>query len=239
MALNLETLADPAALALRGLELLEQHGADSLRERGRFVVSLAGGSTPKAVYRLWGERSVLDWPAVALYFGDERCVPPEHPESNAGMVEASLLSGLASRPAVHRMRGEHDDPEEAAREYGAALTEHFGGGGSLDLALLGIGGDGHTASLFPGREALGEQTRLCVATLAPDGESRRITLTAPALRAARHIVFMAAGADKADILRQVVRGPVDSTRLPSQLFFRDETLAVTLLRDAAAAAGLA
>ena len=129
-------------------------------------------------------------------------------------------------------------PARAAASYQNALNGLNAGQGGIDMALLGIGGDGHTASLFPGAEALDESERLCVATMAPDGTTRRITLTAPALSAARRIVFMAAGPDKAEIIRTVVQGPVQPRQFPSQMLLRDEALQVTLLVDEAAAAKL-
>lgn len=238
MTLTLEVLPDPERLAGRAVEILEALGAEKMGGPGRFVVSLAGGSTPKAAYRLWGERSRLDWRRVRLLYGDERCVAPDHPDSNAGMVEAALLAGLDPAPEVFRMRGEDAEPAAAARDYGRQLKAMLDGGDAIDLAVLGIGGDGHTASLFPGREAVAERHHLCVETVAPDGKTNRITLTLPALRQAKRILFLAAGAGKADILQKVVKGPFAPESLPSQFLLRDETLAVTLLADEAAAAKL-
>jgi len=238
MSLKIEKVRDAAELAERAVAFLDGYGAQCLAGRGRFVLSLAGGSTPKAIYKRWGEASTLDWARVHLPFGDERCVPPDHPDSNAGMVSESLLKRLSTQPAVYRMAGEDPAPARAAAAYAntlKAVTEREGG---VDLALLGIGGDGHTASLFPGAEAVDEQSRLCVATTAPDGETRRITLTAPALRAARRIMFMAVGADKAEIIHTVVEGEVTPRKYPSQLILRDDALDVTLLVDEAAGAKL-
>ncbi len=235
MTLKVETARDSAELAARAAERLDTLGGDCIARQGRFVVSLAGGSTPKALYRLWGERSRLDWTKVHLLFGDERCVPPDHPDSNAGMVEAALLGQLKARPQVHRMLGEDPDPHRAARQYEQELHDLLGGEGAIDLALLGIGGDGHTASLFPGAEALGERERTCVATLAPDGETRRITLTVPALARAREIWFLAAGTGTAGIVQRVLEGPLEREKYPSQFLLRDESLTVTLLLDEAAA----
>lgn len=239
MTLTVERLPGAAQLAERAVELLEGWGAESLAERGMFHVVLSGGSTPRATYRVWGQRSRLDWGRVHLWFGDERCVPPQHPDSNAGMVEAELVADLPLPPRMLRMRGEDPDPENAAREYGRALKTHFDAGGALDVALQGIGGDGHTASLFPGQEAVRETHHLCVATLAPGGNSKRITLTPPAIKRARYLLFLAAGPDKAEIVRTVVEGTPEPVKYPAQLFLRDETLSVTLLVDEAAARLLA
>lgn len=243
VSLQIETLPDAAAVAGRAVAVLDGYGAECLAERGQFVVSLAGGSTPKAIYKLWGEASTLDWARLSLVYGDERCVPPDHADSNAGMVAASLLEQLTGRglqlPTVYRMAGEDVAPARAAAAYENALKELNASKGGIDLALLGIGGDGHTASLFPGAAALDEKERLCVATTAPDGKTRRITLTAPALKAARRIMFMAAGPDKAEIIQTVVQGPVTPRQYPSQMLLRDDALEVTLLLDEAAAAKLA
>ena len=238
MSLNIETMSDAAAVAGRAVAILDGYGAECLAGRGQFVISLAGGSTPKAIYDRWGKASNLDWARLTLVYGDERCVPPDHPDSNAGMVAGSLLHQLSVQPTVHRMAGEDEDAERAAAAYEDTLKGVNAQQGGIDLALLGIGGDGHTASLFPGAAALEEQERLCVATMAPDGKTRRITLTGPALRAARRIMFMAAGPDKAEIIKTVVQGPVTPREYPSQLLLRDETLEVTLLVDEAAAAKL-
>jgi 6-phosphogluconolactonase len=217
---------------------IETLAAECVRERGRFVLSLAGGNTPKAIYRRWGETSRLDWSKAVLLYGDERCVPPHHPDSNHGMVEASLLTQLAERPTVYRMAGEEPEPERAARAYEETLRTELGAEGAIDLALLGIGADGHTASLFPGAAVLGERERLCVTTPAPDGKVQRLTLTVPVLKKARRILFLAAGGDKAEMLQKLMKGPVNETACPAQFFIRDEALDVTLMLDEPAAAEL-
>ena len=214
-------------------------GVRRQQEQGRFFVSLAGGNTPKDVNHLWSGRSVLDWKNVVLLFGDERCVPPDHPDSNYGMTEQTLLRNLPEHPTVHRMHGENPDPENAALDYEKVIRTSLGSEGRLDLAILGLGPDGHTASLFPGAEILSETGKLCGATPAPDGKMQRLTLTVPVLKKARQIIFLAAGADKAEVVNRIVKGPLAERELPAQLFIRDEALQVTLLLDEAAAAGLA
>ena len=238
MTLHFEIAADAAALAEKAAALLDEFAAQCVAERGRFLLALAGGSTPKVLYRLWGERGKVDWSRVHLLFGDERCVPPDHPDSNARMVEESLLARLAVRPTIHRMAGEDADPDRAARAYEATLRSLLGNDGRMDMALLGIGSDGHTASLFPGSSALKERERLCVAGPGPDGKSRRLTLTVPALKGARRLMFLAAGPGKAEILHAVAEGPEEPERLPSQFFIRDGALEVTLALDEAAAGRL-
>lgn len=176
----------------------------AVHERGRFLLALCGGSTPEYLYRLLagpGYDDLIDWPRTHLLWGDERCVGPDDPRSNYGLVRRC---GLLRRRlgGVHRMEGERD-PEEAAAGYEARLRALAGQGEPLrlDTALLGLGADGHTASLFPGTPAPAEGERLVVAT-AEHGEVRRLTLTASALGAARRLLFLVTG-DKAEVVASV------------------------------------
>lgn len=237
MSLETAIHADAESAAEAAVDRLEEWGRAALEERGRWVLSLAGGRTPEAVYRRWGEVTTLAWRDIALLYGDERCVPPHHPDSNHGMVAGALLARLAVPPRVYPMAGEHADPERAARDYEAVLEEVLGPDGAIDIALLGIGTDGHTASLFPGSPALGESSRRCVATRAPDGRPR-LTLTLAELRRARRRVFLAVGEGKREILRRVVLGDADPVRYPAQALLRDETLETHLICDREAGAGL-
>jgi 6-phosphogluconolactonase len=167
------------------------------------TVALAGGSTPRALYELLASddyRDRSDWHDLEVYFGDERAVPPDHPDSNYGMADRALLSHVPlAEDAVHRIEGEADPLEAAAERYAMALPDH------LDLVLLGMGPDGHTASLFPGQEALEERNRRVMATTAADG-TPRITLTYPAIDAARHVVFLVTGESKREALDAIRRG---------------------------------
>lgn len=192
-------------------------------------VSLAGGRTPALAYGLLAARAGIDWTRVRLWFGDERCVPPDDPESNYRLVAETLL-GPAAVPAesVRRIRGE-DDPDAAAAAYAGAID-----GVVLDLALLGLGEDGHTASLFPGSPALDERVRLAVAVTASKPPPRRITLTYPVFEAARSVLILATGAGKADAVAAVMRGP--DPRVPASLLPADRT---EILADPAAAARVA
>jgi len=239
MTLYISVSPDAAVLAERSVDVLEVLGGKAIEQYGRFLLSLAGGSTPRAVYALWAERTRLDWSKVVLIFGDERCVPPEHEQSNYHMVAGSLLAGLPQQPQLLRMEGEAADPVQAARNYDYALRELLGPGGFLHVALLGIGADGHTASLFPGQPAVREGTAWCVATESPDAQMRRITLTVPCLRNTRKLMFLAAGPEKAGIVHDVLEGPLDPESRPSQFFLRDERLNVNLLLDESAATQLA
>jgi 6-phosphogluconolactonase len=165
-------------------------------------VSLAGGTTPRRAYELFAARGGVDWAAMDVWFGDERCVGPTDPDSNYRMAAESLLAAAPIPPErVHRIRGE-DDPDAAAAAYAAEIA-----GVVLDLALLGLGEDGHTASLFPGGTALAERERLAVAVTASKPPARRITLTLPVFEVARAVVVLAPGAGKADAVAAVMRGP--------------------------------
>lgn len=195
-------------------ERVVRYAAEAIARRGRFDWALAGGSTPERLYRLLASAEYatrLDARHVHLFFGDERCVPPSHPDSNYRMVANSLLDGLPVPPEqVHRMPAELP-PEEAARRHEAELERHFGlcvGAGlpSFDLVLLGMGSDGHTASLFPGSPALAESRRWVVADSVPALRTTRLSLTLPVLNAAARVLFLVAGEDKAERLREVLTG---------------------------------
>jgi len=186
-----------------------------LRESGRCTVALAGGGTPRPVYERLARdprARALRWKDVDIYFGDERAVPPADPESNYGMVVSVLLAtDPISAARVHRLEAERPDRDAAAREYGAALPDR------LDLLLLGMGADGHTASLFPGSPALEERTRRVVAVTGPKPPVARLTITPPVIAAARRVAVLVAGAGKAATVARAVEGPARPTDLPVQL----------------------
>lgn len=238
MTLHRDIFADQAALAEALATRLDAWGAQAQQGQGRFRLSVAGGNTPRALYPAWASRSRLDWERVDLLFGDERCVPPQHRDSNYRMVREALLEQAPVPPRVWRMPGEQRDPATAAAAYEATLHALLGADGQIDVALLGMGSDGHTASLFPHAAALAEQTRWCVATPAPDGRTMRLTLTYPLLCRARRLVFLVSGADKAATLARVVQGPADAQTLPAQRLLREAAGDVHLLLDEAAAIGL-
>ncbi len=174
-------------------------------------IALSGGSTPKALYALIADRvdkgraRGIDWARVHLFFGDERCVPPDHPDSNYRMVKQSLLiHGLTA--AVHRVAGELK-PEEAAARYEEELREEFGDGvPRFDLIILGLGPDGHTASLFPGSAALNDRTRWVAANYVEKFKSWRITFTYQVLNSAIEDLFLVAGGEKAEAVGQIFKG---------------------------------
>jgi 6-phosphogluconolactonase len=227
---ELMIVADLDALAAAAVPRLRRAAAAAVARHGRFRLALAGGSTPRALYRaLAAAPGAVDWTRADVFFGDERAVPPDHPDSNYRMAQETLLGAVAVPPAnVHRMRGEAPDLDAAARDYEPAVRA------GLDLVLLGMGADGHTASLFPGTTALDQQARLCVAVDVPQLATRRLTLTYPALLAAGEVLFLVAGADKAAALRDVLAGPERPRERPAQVVAR-RAHAVTVLCDRAAA----
>ncbi|MDD5200544.1 MAG: 6-phosphogluconolactonase [Terrimicrobiaceae bacterium] len=189
--------------------LIESGAHEAIAARGTFSLSLSGGNTPKPVYEAFARRPV-DWSRVVITFGDERCVPPDDAQSNYLMARRTLLDAVPIPPEnVLRMRGEIA-PAEAAREYEAGLRARAEGGVFRhDLILLGMGPDGHTASLFPGTPALTERERLVVENYVPKMEMWRVTFTYPLLDAARHVCFLVNSAGKDDVLNEVFGGTSD------------------------------
>lgn len=214
--------------------------------KDRFTVALAGGSTPKGMYALLASdayRNRIDWQKVHVFFGDERCVPPENEFSNFRMANASLLMHVpVPKRQIYRIRGEIA-PHMAAAEYEGAMLRVFGASDAapfprFDLILLGMGPDGHTASLFPGSPALKEKKRWVVENDVQKFKDtptpwQRVTMTYPVLNAASQVLFMVAGADKADSLYEVLHGQPNSDLYPSQAVKPAGKL--TWLVDAAAA----
>jgi 6-phosphogluconolactonase len=232
-----------AAAAARGIAITL---ATALGARGKATLALSGGETPRLAYRLLAQppyRDEIDWARIALFFGDERCVPPENKESNFHMVETTLLASLPTRPLINRILGELP-PEEAARSYEATLRLGVGAQPVFDLMLLGLGKDGHTASLFPGSPALAEERRLAVATDGPGAAEtgprvRRVTLTLPVINAARNVLFLVAGAEKAQMLARVTAeqaGGTSDVLLPAARVRPRHGRVLWLVDDAAARA---
>lgn len=208
-------LPDPAAVAEAAADRLVTAAQAAIDERGVFQVALSGGSTPKRVYPLLLEprrRDAVDWSGVEFFWGDERSVPPDHPESNFGVAYQMLIAQLPNvRPErVHRMPAEAPDMDGAALSYESELRLAFGSRGNeppaFDLIWLGMGPDGHTASLFPDTDALAEADRWVVANRVEAQDTWRMTLTYPVLNAARQVLFVVTGADKADALRAIRAG---------------------------------
>ncbi len=191
----------------------------AIQLNGRFTVALSGGSTPKALYSLLATKGGIAWDKICFFWGDERHVPPDHPDSNYRMAEEALLGKVPVRPQnLFRIQGEEKDANRAAMKYEQTLRDFFhlspGEFPRFDLVLLGVGPDGHTASLFPGTAALNETERLVVANWVPKFNTYRLTFTFPVLNAAACVIFLASGPDKAAILHEVLEN--SAADLPSQ-----------------------
>ena len=202
----------PSELARPAADWLELEMNRAIAGRGACSVCLAGGRTPEPVYRDLSLASSIDWTRVDVFFGDERAVPPDHPESNYLMVHRVLLS-RAPVPAgqVHRMEAERGDREAAAREYERLLPPR------LDILMLGMGSDGHIASLFPSAAALDERQRLVVPVIGAKAPVERLTVTPLVIEAARRVAVMATGEDKAAMVARAIEGPLALKEVPAQL----------------------
>lgn len=191
----------------------------TLETRPECHLVLTGGNTPRGVYsQLAGfSRNLIEWQRVHLYWGDERMVPPEHVDSNYRMAKETLLEHIdIPRENIHRIRGEIN-PAAAAVEYAALLKEKFHHEPRFDLMLLGVGKDGHTASLFPGTKAVVEKKKLVAEVFVRKLDSWRVTLTLPVINNARQIMFLVAGKSKAEILKKIIRAEPPTTDLPASL----------------------
>lgn len=232
---SIRVLPDETALHRSGAERFVALGAEAIAARGAFHVALAGGSTPQGLYTLLATPEFaprLDWSRVHLYFGDERAVPPQHEQSNYRMVRESLLDHLPTAPAgVHRIAGE-ESPQQAAADYTRVLDQTLPREG-FDLVLLGMGPDGHIASLFPGSDALTRHKPAALAVFVPKLDCWRITLTFPAINKARHILMLVSGSRKADVVRHVLRNIGHAMPLPVELL-RPRGTMEWLLDEAAA-----
>jgi len=239
---HVRVFADAAEVARAAAGRFAELAARSVAERGAFSVALAGGNTPRSVYELLAGSEFsekIDWPSVHVFFGDERAVPPDDAESNYRMASEALLSRVRVPPAnVHRMKGEGDAAANA-RLYEDELRAFFGDAAwpRFDLVMLGMGDDGHTASLFPSTAALEERRAWVAANWVEKLGAWRVTLTAPAVNAARNVLFLVTGAGKAARLREVLRARRDPARLPSQLISPADG-ALEWFADRAAAADL-
>lgn len=240
---ELRVLPGPAEVAaVAAAEVLARAG-EAVAARGAFALALSGGSTPRALYALLADRhgpfaARIPWERTQVFFGDERHVPPDHPDSNFRMVREALLAHVPV-PAenVHRIRGELPDADGAAAAYERELRAALGEPPALDLVLLGLGEDGHTASLFPGSPALRERERWVVAPWVARLGTRRITLTLPALETARQVLFLVTGAAKSAALRRALREPAGAEPVPASRV-RPRGGRLLWLADRAAAASL-
>ena len=241
--MSIEVLPDAEALALRAADVFAMAAQAAAAARGRFAAALSGGETPRALYRNLARQQFaqkVPWRRVHLYWGDERCVPPDDPASNYAMACAAFIEHVPIvADNVHRLRGE-DDPEAAALACEqelralAKLERPVSEVPIFDLVLLGLGRDGHTASLFPHSPALDEEERFCVATEAPDGTAR-LTVTWPVINSARRVVVLVSGADKAGMLAEVFEGFRLPKAVPAQAIAPVKGQLLWLMDEAAAA----
>jgi len=216
---------DPAGVAAERLVKAAERGGH---------IALAGGSTPRAAYERAADAD-LDWSRATIWFGDERCVAPDHEHSNYAMAKVALLDRIDTQPQVRRIEGERG-PHEAAAAYEALLREQFGEEvPALDLILLGLGPDAHTASLFPGDAALDERERLAVGVETPGmaPEVSRVSLTLPVVNAAREVIFLVSGEDKAEAVARAFSGGADPSAPASLVQPSPGTLTLVLDRAAA------
>ena len=238
---NIRIFSDSADLTQATAEHITGLAAASIDQHGRFSLVLSGGSTPRGLYALLASETFadrIDWPRVFVFWGDERCVPPDDADSNYLMARETLLDHVPLPPEnIHRIAGEID-PQSAAEAYEHRLRDFFAPTHTrprFDLVLLGMGGDGHTASLFPGTAALDETTRWVVANFVPRLDTWRITLTLPALNSAANVLFLVTGSDKSDRLAEVLEPAASATAYPAQRIRPDDGQVQWMVDRAAAA----
>ena len=241
---DIQIVADLQELTQLAAEHFVRLATEAILEKGLFTVALSGGSTPKSLYQLLANenepyRAQLRWENIHFFWGDERHVPPDHPDSNYRMAnEAMLMKVPVPLENVHRIGSEIADAREVADEYEQTLCEFFelvkGQYPQFDLMLLGMGSDGHTASIFPNSDVINERVRLVVATWIEHFHSYRITLTPPVLQSGAAVNFLVNGAEKAEALREVLKGDYHPERFPAQLL-REAKANVLWLADRSAA----
>jgi 6-phosphogluconolactonase len=236
---HIQVLPTPQDVARAAADRILALAREAVVRDGSFTIALSGGSTPKLLYEILSAepfKSAMPWGDTEIFFGDERCVPPDHKDSNYKMAHAALLSKVPiPATSVHRMKGELD-AVAAATEYERLLNERFADGG-LDVCLLGMGDDGHTASIFPGTVATREKSKPVLGYFAENsstGKSWRITMTAHFINRSANVFFLICGASKAERLQEVLEGPREPERLPSQLIEPNDGALVLILDTAAA-----
>jgi len=237
----IEIYADRESMSLAAAELFARMADEAVRARGRFSAVLSGGETPRLMYTLLATQPIegrIDWKRVHVFWGDERCVPPDDPMSNERMARHTFLDHVPISPEqVHPIHCDKSPPRAAAR-YEKFIRSFFERGEPrFDLVLLGLGGNGHTASLFPGSAVLEERDRWVAEVTVPGQGFSRVTMTAPLINLARMVMFLVSGSLKSRILHDVLEGPRDTTRFPAQLI-QPEHGELLWMADQAAAAGL-
>ena len=221
---EIRVLTTPQELFAAAAEEVVRAANEAVSQRGRFTIALSGGSTPKSLFNLLASnaKAALPWDRTFFFWGDERHVPPTDPDSNYRMVEEAMLSKVPVPPGnIFRMPAENPDAAAAAEAYEKTLRKFFqleaGGVPRFDLILLGMGPDGHTASLFPGTAALQEKSRLVVANWVEKLKTHRLSFTLPVLNAARCVAFLVSGTDKAATLKTVLEEKASGEQYPSKL----------------------
>lgn len=228
---------DQAELIGKFKEIFTEAYSESVERSGSFTISLSGGSTPKAIYRELIDLPI-DWTKVYFFFGDERYVSSDDPESNFRMASDAMLSPLGISPDhIFRWHTELGRPDAVAADYAERLALHFAGIPRFDMFMLGLGTDAHTASLFPGTAALNETEKIAVANWVPKFDAFRLTLTPPVINRSRKVLFIATGSEKAEALTTVIEGEYRPADAPAQLI-RPEAGGPDWLLDEAAAATL-
>ncbi len=241
---EVQVLVDADEIARVAADEFVRHALEAVRMKGLFTVALSGGSTPKKLYSLLASeassfRARLSWDKIHFFWGDERHVPPDHSDSNYRMVYEAMLSKVpVPLENVHRIKAENPDAGQAAADYERVLREFFRSETvqlpRFDLILLGMGPDGHTASLFPGTNAILENEHYVAANWVQKFNTYRITLTSLVLNNAACVVFLVAGEEKAETLRVVLHGPYQPERLPAQIIHPINGKLLWLIDQAAA-----
>lgn len=223
---KIQIVADAEAMCRAAAETLLRHIVETLQTKDVYSIALSGGSTPRKLYALMADDTELGrqmpWERIHFFWGDERPVPPDHPDSNYRMAYAAMLSHAPIPPAnIHRIRAENPDASKTAKEYARDMRRFFGiTNGELprfNCVLLGMGSDGHTASLFPGSPAIGEEKRLVMANWVEKFNAYRITLTVPVFNNADLILFLVSGGEKAGALKAILEGDKEPDRYPAKL----------------------
>jgi 6-phosphogluconolactonase len=243
---EIRTLTTPQELFAAAAEEVVRAATEAVAQRGRFTIALSGGSTPKSLFNLLATnaRTVLPWDRMFFFWGDERHVPPTDPDSNYKMAEETMLSKIpVAAGNVFRIAAENPDAAAAAEAYEKTLQKFFAiepGGGKpsqfprFDLILLGMGPDGHTASLFPGSAGLQEKSRLVIANWVEKFKTSRLTFTLPVLNAAACVTFLVSGTDKAPALHEVLEGNAPGEQYPAKLIHPADGNLIWLIDRAAA-----
>ena len=240
-SLEIRTLTTPQELFAAAAEEVVRAATEAVTQRGRFTIALSGGSTPKSLFNLLATnaRTVLPWDRMFFFWGDERHVPPTDPDSNYKMAEETMLSKIpVAAGNVFRIPAENPDAAAAAEAYEKTLQKFFaiqtGQFPRFDLILLGMGPDGHTASLFPGSAGLQEKSRLVIANWVEKFKTHRLTFTLPVLNAAACVTFLVSGTDKAPALHQVLEGDAPGEQYPAKLIRPVDGKLIWLIDRAAA-----